>query len=415
MYRHIGLLRAPGSLNVLSHRVSRGSWEPMRGSPRARRGCWEALSALEGGTGATSEFAAEPAGCRETRNTNDYGRNRHRGVKLKVALAREGDFTMADRPNDDGDPRPRPPQAASDFPAQRTSLSPHTWQLIEELRTDPRGLLGDQFVEDLRDSVKRNLASRKRWWESSLLVALIPTLGGVVCTTIWQAYSRHTDQLLAQEQRAYDRRVSLRAAFDVAMQRQASALETICVRSTVGSFQQLKRKWILEEEKGYFQDKLKRDAKKQRLASLLAALDSDLTQSASVEKEEVSALAKAYEVSVSERRLDSYVGELKAVFTTQATQKAADRFAGSWAEFEAETRPQRVEEWRAKLRASARQSRQDTLAAVKSEARLSLDECALAAVQRARKLACTEKADAVRAAYADLSSSAASELQTKQP
>src|SRR5688572_9347465 len=97
-------------------------------------------------------------------------------------------------------PSSLPPEQRSmgDLHSLVAPLSPQMGDLVEGLRSDPRALLGDRFVSELREAVKTALTKRKSWWESSLLVALVPTLGGVAIATIWQAYSRHTDQMIAE-------------------------------------------------------------------------------------------------------------------------------------------------------------------------------------------------------------------------
>lgn len=264
------------------------------------------------------------------------------------------------------------------------------------------------LVHEIRQ-LRKDCESVAHWWQSSLVPALITTLGAAVIATGWTMYSHRVDLKIADNHRNYDQKAALKQTLDSSFEGQVSALETVCTRDTVGSFQELKRKWVLEPEKDHL---LATKAKAKANPAVLARIDDDIADTARIEDATDATLATAYEKTVSARPVSSTAAEFRIVFDTEQTRTRAEAFMRAWKSLDQETSAEAIEGWKQQLRAAVKvlnqaahdfpNARGETLAVEGSE---------FAKIQQRREHACRSKADALRAAYEDLSNASASELR----
>jgi hypothetical protein len=306
-----------------------------------------------------------------------------------------------------------PPQAAR----QESGFAPRVPQdvadeVVEKLRSNPRSLLGDQFVDDLRETVKESLGKPKPWRESSFVVALVPTLGAALIATLWSAYSRRTDLQIADLRRDYDQKAALKGSLDSAFERQLSAKETVCDRATAGTFQRLKREYIFEPEKeAVLRRKPQTRDEKLEQASILRELDVAIAQTKGLEIKESETIAAAYEKTVADRCVASFAAEFQTVFDAPNTLVDANAFLTAWEALSNETSPLVMKKSSQDLVAAAQPIFQQARGLPKHAPLINVEDTKLTALERAHDLECETKANELRKAYDSLSVASATELR----
>jgi hypothetical protein len=264
------------------------------------------------------------------------------------------------------------------------------------------------LVEELRE-LRNSREKPKPWWESGLVLALIPTLVAAAIATGWAAVSHHTDMKIADIRRDYDQKATLKNLLDTSFERQASALETVCDRGAAANFQQLKRKWILEPERSGLRNRARHAVVD---VQALEDLDEDIAQATAMEAKESATLESEYQKTIGERCIRSIAGEFNIVFDSQKTHASAKALIDRWDDLNHETSDSVVEELKDKLRTAAHKLNEKATQ-VSLEGRvinLAQDGKEFFAIQSARRNVCKVKADALSKAYEQLSIDSASEL-----
>jgi hypothetical protein len=238
-------------------------------------------------------------------------------------------------------------------------------------------------------------------WNSKMSIALVPTLGAVLIASGWQSCAARSAAEEASRQRDYDQKIELKRAFDSAMS-QLDSVETTCTRAVVGSFQQLKRKWLIEPMLASASNTPGRTA-----TATANSLQQALEQSKLVESTEVGTRARAHDELTGKRPLNTYADEIRAIFDADTTHLAATNFAEAWSKLCDHGAPEHANKIKAAMRSAATQVRD----AIMSGKNVRLDVNELSKTHEQFKSDCRERSSRVRLAYRELAMAVSVELR----